>query len=371
MSELHEASFSEPLPDGRVRCTLCPHGCRIADGSRGACAVRFNERGVLYTLVYDRVVSSGLEPIEKKPFFHFSPGSIAYSMATVGCNQQCTFCQNWEIAHWPREQLPRRLGGDHAEAALPLASLAFVVPGRVRSPASLVAEAIEAGASSIAYTFTEPTVFFELAYDTAVRARSRGLKNLFVSNGFISEPALRKIAAVLDAANIDLKFFREDSYRRISRAGLQPILDAIRLYHTLGVWVEVTTLVIPGVNDSDEELRQIADFIASVGAEIPWHVSQFFPAYRMVDRPETPVETLRRAREIGMSAGLRYVYEGNVPGHGGEDTICYQCGTTLIERYGFTIRNNRINKGACPTCGSPVDGVEMDGVKPLRGRSNA
>jgi pyruvate formate lyase activating enzyme len=262
---LHEAWFYERQPDGRVRCTLCPHDCRMADGSRGACAVRYNEGGVLYTLVYDRIVASNLEPIEKKPFFHFKPGSLAYSIATVGCNQQCTFCQNWEIAQWPKERLPRRLRGDCGEAPVPLATLAQIVPGRSRVPEAIVDAAIDTGASSIAYTFTEPTIYFELAHDTAVQARARGLKNLFVTNGYISEPALQKIATVLDAANIDLKFFREESYRRISRAGLQPILDAIRVYRALGVWIEVTTLVIPGVNDSDRELTQIAEFIRSVG----------------------------------------------------------------------------------------------------------
>jgi pyruvate formate lyase activating enzyme len=362
--ELHEAWFYERLTDGRVRCTLCPHDCRIADGSRGACAIRYNDGGVLYTLVYDRIVASNLEPIEKKPFFHFRPGSLAYSVATVGCNQQCTFCQNWEIAQWPKERLPRRLRGDRGEDRVPLTMLAQRVPGRPRSPTAIVDAAIEAGASSIAYTFTEPTIYFELAYDTAIVARARGLKNLFVTNGYISEPALRKIATVLDAANIDLKFFREDSYRRISRSGFQPILDAIRLYHALGVWVEVTTLNIPGVNDSDHELGKMARFIRAVGPEIPWHVSQFYPAYKMLDRPETPVDTLRRAREIGLSTGLRYVYEGNIPGHGHENTICPACRTVVIERYGFEVNANRLRDGRCPACETEIDGVEMSGVSP-------
>jgi pyruvate formate lyase activating enzyme len=357
---LHEAWFYEPQPDGRLHCTLCPHDCRIADGSRGACSVRYNERGVLYTLVYDRVVASSLEPVEKKPFFHFMPGSLAYSVAAVGCNQQCSFCQNWEIAQWPRDELPRRLAGDHRETPIPLAALAYVIPGRPQSPKAIVDAAIDAGASSIAYTFTEPTIYFELAYDTAVEAHARGLKNLFVTNGYISEPALRKIATVLDGANVDLKFFREDSYRRISRAGLQPILDAIRLYHTLGVWVEVTTLVIPGINDSDQELRQIAEFIRSVGPEVPWHVSQFYPTYKMADRPATPVATLRRAREIGVSAGLQYVYEGNIPGQGSENTFCPGCRTVLVERHGFVVRADQIKNGRCPACGTQIAGVQMD-----------
>jgi pyruvate formate lyase activating enzyme len=359
---LYEAQFSERQPDGRVRCTLCPHDCRIADGSRGACAVRYNEGGVLYTLVYDRIVASNLEPIEKKPFFHFKPGSVAYSIATVGCNQQCAFCQNWEIEQWPKEQLPRRLRGDRGGARVPLTRLAQRVPGRPRSPEAIVDAAIDVGASSIAYTFTEPTIYFELAYDTAVEARARGLKNLFVTNGYISEPAVRKIATVLDAANIDLKFFREESYRRLSRAGLQPILDAILLYHALGVWVEVTTLVIPAVNDSEQELRQIAEFIRSIGPEIPWHVSQFYPACKMVDRPETPVGTLHRAREIGLSAGLHYVYEGNIPGYGHENTICPACRTVVIERYGFRVLTNRMRDGRCPACETRINGVEMGGA---------
>lgn len=361
-SLLHEAWFSERQPDGRVHCTLCPHDCRIADGSRGACSVRYNEGGVLYTLVYDRIVASNLEPVEKKPFFHFMPASLAYSVAAVGCNQQCTFCQNWDIAQWPRDELPRRLGADHGESQIPLAALADVIPGRAQSPDTIVDTAVRSGALSIAYTFTEPTIYFELAYDTAVKARARGLKNLFVTNGYISEPAVRQIATVLDAVNVDLKFFREESYRRISRAGLQPVLDAIRLYHALGVWVEVTTLVIPGVNDSDQELSQIAAFIQSVGPEVPWHVSQFYPTYRMVDRPQTPVATLRRAREIGLNAGLRYVYEGNIPGQGHENTLCPACRTVLIERYGFTVRENRIKDGRCPACETPIAGIEMDAV---------
>ena len=363
MSSLHEASFYERLPDGRVHCTLCPHDCRIADGSRGACSVRYAEGGRLYTLVYDRIVASNLEPIEKKPFFHVMPGSLAYSIATVGCNQQCAFCQNWEIAQWPRDELPRRLAEDHHEAPLPLEALVHGIPGRPQTPDAIVETAINAGASSIAYTFTEPTIYFELAYDTAVKARARGMKNLFVTNGYISEPALRQIAPVLDAANVDLKFFRESSYRRISRAGLQPILDAIRLYRASGVWVEVTTLVIPGINDSNEELREIAAFIRSVGPEIPWHVSQFYPTYKMVDRTETPVATLQRAREIGLNAGLQFVYEGNIPVQGHENTLCPACRTVVIDRRGFVIRENRLKNGRCPACETPLAGIEMDSVK--------
>jgi len=194
-----------------------------------------------------------------------------------------------------------------------------------------------------------------------VLAREQGLKNNFVTNGFISEAPLREIAPLLDAANIDLKFFREETYRRISRARLQPVLDAIRLYHELGAWVEVTTLVIPDLNDSVEELTAIAEFLVALDPAIPWHLSRYYPAYRMYEHPPTSVQTLRRACAIGRNAGLRYVYEGNVPGEGGENTHCYPCGALLIERFGFFVRQNRIRNGACPECGTAVDGIGMSG----------
>jgi pyruvate formate lyase activating enzyme len=360
---LHEAAFSETLPDGRAHCLLCPHECRIANGALGACGVRVNHHGTLYTLVYDRVVARHVDPIEKKPLFHFFPGSTAYSIATVGCCLRCAFCQNWEIAHWPKTHLPRRTdwGADAGARGMSagLDGLADAIPGERVTPADIVAGARAAGARSIAYTYTEPTVFFELAYDTAVLAREDGLKNVFVTSGFICDAPLRRIAPLLDAVNVDLKFFREQSYRRVSRARLRPVLDAIRRYHDLGVWVEVTTLVIPGVNDSDEELAGIAGFIRSVGAEVPWHVTRFHPSYRMLDRPPTPVETLRRARQIGIAQGLRYVYEGNVPGEGGENTSCHQCGALLIARFGNLVRDARMRDGACERCGTRMAGVGL------------
>jgi pyruvate formate lyase activating enzyme len=363
MSTLHEARFYDKLSDERVKCTLCPHDCVISDGGRGACGVRYNDRGTLYTLVYDKVVSREINPIEKKPFFHFCPGSYAYSIATVGCNLRCAFCQNWQISQWPKDHLPKHIDiGDEPppEPVCPqLVDLDRAIPGEPATPEALVEAAIKTGCRSMSYTFIEPTIFYELAFDTAVLARERGLKNNFVTNGFIGQAALRELATVLDAANIDLKFFKEETYRRISRARLQPILDAIRLYHELGVWIEVTTLVIPGINDSDDELTSIAEFVRSVGPEVPWHVSAFFPAYKMTETPSTTVATLRRARDIGLAAGLRYVYEGNVPGEGGENTICYKCKTLLVERYGFFVRSNRIHEGRCPECGTQVDGIAM------------
>jgi pyruvate formate lyase activating enzyme len=328
--------------------------------------VRFNQAGKLYTLVYDKVVARNVEPIEKKPLFHFYPGTAAYSIATVGCNLRCAFCQNWQISQWPKSHLPKRLEktDDAAEDELVCPQLAILehrIPGERVTPREIVESALAVGATTVAYTFTEPTIFFELAYDTALLARASGLKNVFVTSGFISEEPLREIASVLDGVNVDLKFFSDQRYRRISRVRLQPILHAIQLYHELGVWLEVTTLVIPGVNDSDEDLKGIAEFIRSVGPEVPWHVSQFYPAHKMIDRPVTPVATLRRATQIGQAAGLRYVYQGNVPGGGGESTYCYRCGEPLIDRYGFVVRENRIKNGCCPACGAPIDGIGLQG----------
>lgn len=382
MTALHEALFYEPRPDGRVLCTLCPHRCNLADGYRGACGVRVSRGGKLYTLVYDRVVAANIDPIEKKPLFHFLPGSLSYSIATVGCSLRCAFCQNWEIAHWAKERLPHFLGrpdgagqgagaqeapaGEEMEepggpAGASLAELRLRVPGEPATPRGIVEEAAAAGCASISYTYTEPTVFYELAYDTAVRARHAGLKNVFVTSGYITPEAQRRVAPYLDAVNVDLKSSRDETYRRVSRGRLAPVLAAIRLYRELGVWTEVTTLVVPGLNDSDEELGEIAAFVRSLGPEVPWHVTQFHPTYRMHDRRATPVARLRRARAIGLAAGLRYVYEGNVPGEGGEHTYCPGCGESVLRRFSVFLRENRLREGRCPRCGTAIDGVGMDG----------
>ncbi|MGQ9831367.1 MAG: AmmeMemoRadiSam system radical SAM enzyme [Thermochromatium sp.] len=362
---MKEARFYDQLDAERVQCRLCPHDCIIANGGRGVCAVRYNSRGTLFTLVADRLVSRHLDPIEKKPLFHCYPGSTTYSIATVGCNLRCTFCQNWEISQWPREHLPKHSKSDTPESAEgqplcpQLVRLGERVAGEPVTPAQIVRAARASGARSIAYTYTEPTIFYELAYETACLAREAGLANVFVTNGYINAPPQHELACVLDAANVDLKFFRDESYRRLSRSRLQPVLDAIARYHALGVWIEVTTLVIPGVNDSDEELRGIARFIHSLSPDIPWHVSRFHGAYRMTDVMPTPPDTLRRAADIGREAGLRYVYVGNLPGDGDEDTQCPGCGARLIRRYGFYLLENRIQHGVCPECGTPVAGIGL------------
>ncbi len=341
----------------------------MAPGVKGACGVRVNRDGTLVTLVYDRVISRGVEPIEKKPFFHFHPGSTAYSIATVGCNLRCAFCQNWQISQWPKLRLPRRFEWATDDAQEPLcpqlSAEEGLVAGERVTPDEIVAAARVSGADSIAYTFTEPTVFYELAHDTAVRAREAGLANVWVTNGFICEAPLREIAPLLDAVNVDLKSFRERTYRHVARAGLEPVLNAIRLYRELGVWVEVTTLVIPGMNDSEAELREIAEFVHSVGPEVPWHVSRFFPAWQMADREPTSPIRLWRAREIGLEAGLRYVYEGNVSSRGGGNTRCPRCEQVVIERVGSVmLRNHLVDDGACPRCGEGLDGVGLTSRQP-------
>jgi pyruvate formate lyase activating enzyme len=336
-ADAKEAILYDKEEESAVTCNLCAHRCYIPAGHEGICKVRTNRAGVLYTRVYDRVVSACIDPIEKKPFFHFLPGSSAFSIATAGCNFHCRYCQNWEIS-----QLPRLHEG--------------MVPGQTIAPRKIVNLAIEAGCRSIAYTYTEPTVFFELAYDTAVLAREAGLKNIFVTNGYMTPEALKLIRPYLDAANIDLKGFDDKRHRRVCGAKLQPVLDSIRLTKALGIWLEATTLVVPGHNDSDEEIRRMALFLKEIDPEIPWHLSAFFPAYRMMETQPTGRNSLLRSWEIAKDAGLRHVYCGNVPAlH--EDTICHGCNQILIRRVGFDIESNRLSQGRCPFCHTTVQGV--------------
>ncbi len=329
--------FQESREGKKVQCSLCSHRCLISEGHRGICGVRENNDGVLYSLVYNKVISQNIDPIEKKPLFHFLPGSTSYSIATPGCNFRCKHCQNADIS-----QLPHDRGG--------------LILGEDVRPASIVEAARRSGCSSISFTYTEPTIYFELAYDTARLSSKAGLKNVFVTNGYITPEALQMIRPYLHAANIDLKGFSDDFYRHICGATLQPVLDAIKLYKEYAIWIEITTLVIPGHNDSEEDLTGIASFIKSVDKEIPWHVSRFHPTYKLTDQPVTPQTTLTRARQIGYDSGLRFVYEGNVPGEG-EDTICWKCGRTLIKRYGFQVETNMVEFGKCSHCGAKIAGV--------------
>ncbi len=335
---MHEAMFWDKLEGEKVRCGLCRFRCLIADGHRGLCGVRENRQGVLFSLVYGRLVAENVDPIEKKPLFHYLPGSTSYSIATVGCNFRCRHCQNADISQWPHS------GRE--------------IPGLVMSPQQVVDHALHSGCRSISYTYTEPTIFYEYALDTATLARSKGLGNVFVTNGYITSEALERIAPVLDAANVDLKGFSEEFYHDVTGASLQGVLDCLRDYRRLGIWLEVTTLIIPGLNDSDAELGKIARFIRDeLGEQVPWHVTAFYPTYQMTDRPPTPVATLRKARRIGLDAGLRHVYVGNVPRDEGENTYCPGCGELLLERSGFRLGRASLHKGICDHCQTVVAGV--------------
>ena len=330
--------FYEKLDNNLVNCNLCRHRCRkIADFKRGICGVRENRDGTLYSLVYGKAVARSVDPIEKKPLFNFLPGSSAYSVATVGCNFRCDNCQNYDIS-----QLPKVRG---------------TIVGEEVSPEEIVLAAKLSNCDSIAYTYTEPTIFFEYALDTAKIAHKEGIKNVFVTNGYITPEALQEIAPYLDAANIDLKSFSDNFYRRNCGARLEPVLDSIKLHKSLGIWIEITTLIIPTLNDSEMELRKIAEFIKEISEDIPWHITQFHPTYKLIDQTITPVTTLRKARQIGIEAGLRYVYEGNVLGENGENTYCHNCQKMLIHRRGYRILENRIKSSICPYCGTKIDGV--------------
>ena len=320
-----------------VRCALCAHRCRIDAGARGVCGVRENRAGILTSLVSRAVVAANCDPIEKKPLFHVLPGSRSYSIATAGCNFRCTFCQNHEISQMPREE--------------------GRIAGRDLAPAAIVELALRSGSQSISYTYTEPTVFFELAYETAGIARGKGLRNVLVTNGYMTEEMLRLFAPRLDAANVDLKAFSDEFYRKQCGARLQPVLASLRTMKALGIWIEVTTLLIPGLNDGEEELRDLAGFILSLGAETPWHISRFHPRYRMMEMPPTPAASIHRATGIGKSVGLKYVYSGNIPGDRGENTFCAHCGHLLIGRRGFAVERLDLTGSACPCCGTPLDGI--------------
>ena len=329
--------LAESYPDGSVRCGVCAHRCLVRSGRTGICGVRENRAGELVSLAYGAVVAIGLDPIEKKPLFHVAPGSTAYSIATAGCPFHCSFCQNWEIAQGPR------LGLD--------------LPTRQLPPAAVVEEAIAHGADSIAYTYVEPTVFLEYALDTARLAQAAGLRNLFVTDGYATPEAVALLGPVLDAANVDLKAFDDAFYRKLCGARLAPVLESIVAMRRAGIWLELTTLVIPGRNDDEGQLRSLVRWIVeTLGPETPWHVSRFHPAYRLLDVPPTPLERLRQVAELGREAGLAHVYVGNAPELGLEDTRCAGCGRVLIERRGYQVRVHLAPDGGCPDCGRLLAG---------------
>lgn len=321
-----------------VHCELCAHHCRIKPGKFGICQVRFNVAGQLKTLVYGHTISQGVDPIEKKPLYHFLPGTQSYSIATPGCNFRCDWCQNWQISQMPRQQK--------------------VFRGRSATPEQIVESALSTGCQTIAYTYTEPTIFAEYAYDVGVLAHDAGIRNVFVTGGYMTETMLQSFDGVIDAANVDLKAFQDSTYRRHIGASLQPVLDSIKWMHAMGIWLEITTLVIPGLNDDPAELADIAGFIAQeVDLQTPWHISRFHPGYKFGDVAPTPLDTMKSAYEIGRQAGLQHVYLGNVPELSAQHTVCADCGAVLIERHGYRVLPTKLEKGRCSACGADLAGV--------------
>jgi len=343
LEEIREANLSlkvarywEPMEDGSVKCGLCPFNCIIPEGARGVCRVRANIGGKLRALTYGRPLARSVDPIEKKPLFHVLPGARALSIATAGCNLGCVFCQNWEISQ-----------------AYPEKSPSYDLP-----PERVVELAIEKNCETIAYTYTEPSVFFEYMLDTARLARKRGLKNLWITCGYINPEPLEELCSVLDAANVDLKGFDEGFYRKYCKATLPPVLATIETLKAEGVFVEVTNLVIPGANDDPETIRRMCEGIARrLGPETPLHFSRFHGDYLLRDRPATPPETLVLARSLARKAGLKHVYIGNIRLEDGETTFCPSCGEPIIIRQGYWVRAVLMEDGKCRHCGAPVAGV--------------
>jgi len=338
---LKQAILWEPGGDKKVRCQLCNWRCTIANGKLGQCCVRKNIDGTLYSLNYNKVCAANPDPIEKKPLFHFQPGSHSFSIACVGCNFRCEFCQNWHISQAAIEE--------------------GRIDGQAISPQQIVESAVRYNCKSIAYTYTEPTIFMELCNDCGRLAKERGLANVFVSNGYETAEAIDFAKDWLDGINVDLKAFSEDYYKRLCHARLQPVLDTISyIAKETNIWLEITTLLVPGENDSEDELKKLVDFIVTkAGPDVPWHISRFHPQYKYLDSVPTPVSSLERAFEIGKSAGLHYIYLGNVPGAKSESTFCYKCGRMLIERLGYRIVTNHIKDSCCPDCGTEIAGFEL------------
>ncbi len=317
----------------RIVCTLCRHYCKLSDGQTGVCGVNANERGRLRNLVYGKVAALNIDPIEKKPLYHFLPGTTALSLGTVGCNFRCPFCQNWRISQSKAVETSQEV-----------------------TPEQIVEAAVRERCSSIAYTYNEPTIFYPFARDVARLAHAAGLKNVFVSNGMESPEVLADMKGLIDGFNIDLKGFDPAYYKKTLKGSLEGVLDTLKRLKGADIWVEVTTLIVPGDNDSDEELGQIARFIAGeLDPFTPWHISAFHPDYKVRNRDATPIETLRRAETIGRGAGLHYIYMGNVPEDG--DTFCPDCHARVMTRNGFYKVENRLIDGKCPECGRTMDGV--------------
>ncbi len=332
---MHIAEYWDAIEDNAVICKLCPRKCVIPNGYSGDCRARVNIGGVLRTVVYGKAVAIHVDPIEKKPLFHFYPKSKAFSIATAGCNLKCIFCQNWEISQ--------------------------AKPEKARyinlSPEQIVEEALSSGCKSIAYTYTEPTIFFEYMRDTAKLAKSRGLKNVYITCGYIEEKPLRELCKYIDAANVDLKGFSKQFYSEYTTGKLNPVLNTFKILKEEGVWTELTNLIIPGANDSPQDISNLCKWVVTeIGTDMPVHFSRFFPNYKIMDRPPTPISTLNMAVKIAKSFGIKYIYAGNVAGSKYESTYCPNCGKKLIERSGYYIGDINIKNGKCKFCGAKIPG---------------
>lgn len=319
-----------------VKCQLCPKGCIISEGHRGDCRVRENRDGRLHTVVFGNPCAVNNDPIEKKPFYHFLPGTLAFSIATAGCNLHCLYCQNWEISQFPPEETD---------------NVAMM-------PQDVVSLAKRYGSRSIAYTYSEPVVFYEYMLETARLGREAGLKSIVISAGYINPGPLRELCRAVDAIKIDLKGFNEDFYRRVCDASLKPVLEALRVIAEEGVHLEIVNLVVPTFNDDEGELKELCRWIvANLGPDVPTHFSRFYPQYKLTNLPPTPVEKLERAWEIARDVGIHYAYIGNVPGHPADNTYCHSCGKLLIRRLGFRVMENHLVNGTCGYCHTPIPGV--------------
>jgi pyruvate formate lyase activating enzyme len=345
---MKEAQLYIRLANLQVHCQLCAHSCKIQDGKFGFCGVRQNIAGILYTHNYAKLVAANIDPVEKKPLYHFLPGSLTFSIASAGCNFRCGFCQNWEISQINFQQF--------ASASAVLEREPEACGSKFFSAEKVIKLARQNNCRSIAYTYTEPTIYFEFALETAKLAKEAGLRNIFVTNGYMSREAISLLSPYLDAANIDLKFFKESSYRRICSAKLSPVLDSIQLLKAAGVWIEITTLIVPGENDTPEELAAIAKFIAAVNKEIPWHISRFHADYKFKDHAPTPERALKLAYDLGVDQGLPYIYVGNFDAWG-QDTSCGKCGKILIKRDGFNILESYLEQNRCTFCQTVLPGV--------------
>jgi pyruvate formate lyase activating enzyme len=332
-----EAMFYTEIDEKTVQCQLCPNQCRLSDGQRGFCRVREPKQGKLYSLVYGRACAVHIDPMEKKPLFHFLPGTAVFSIATAGCNFRCKFCQNWSISQSPPEE----------------------TYNENLSPLEVVRTTLEERCPSIAYTYTEPSIFYEYMLDTAKLAKRQGLRNMYHSNGSLNPKPLEELSLYLDAANIDLKGFTQDFYSQICAGYLETVLNTLKTLKHRGVWLEITNLVIPTLNDDPQKIKEMVTWIKeNLGPDVPLHFSRFWPQYKLTALAPTPVETLEKARQIAQDTGLNFVYIGNVPGHPGENTYCPKCKKPVILRRGFTIlENNLTSIGDCKFCKTPIPGI--------------